>query len=74
VCCWAVKRMRYFRNAQRSPRNTGRADGCRTRKGRFKISPTARVHGGGGSFGGGGGIGDTGDWETGQPRNACGFA
>ena len=28
VCCWAVKRMRYFRNAQRSPRNTGRADGC----------------------------------------------
>lgn len=29
---------------------------------------------GGGSFGGGGGIGDTGDWETGQPRNACGFA
>ena len=46
VCCWAVKRMRYFRNAQRSPRNTGRADGCRTRKGRFKISPTARVHGG----------------------------
>ena len=59
------------RSAQSAQHGTGRR--LRTRKGRFKISPTARVHGGG-SFGGGGGIGDTGDWETGQPRNACGFA
>ena len=65
--------MRYFRNAQRSPRNTGRADGCERGRAGSK-SRRLLVSTGGGSFGGGGGIGDTGDWETGQPRNACGFA
>ena len=41
------------RSAQSAQHGTGRR--LRTRKGRFKISPTARVHGGGGGLGGGGG-------------------
>jgi hypothetical protein len=41
------------RSAQSAQHGTGRR--LRTRKGRFKISPTARVHGGGGVLGEGGG-------------------